>query len=119
MQQLLSLIAAEYIGGAWTAHFRRLLVKRHDRLLFVGECLVEYSLNEVARHCVADDLWIVFNGKVYNMTSYLDSHPGGKAMLRQAGKDATNAMKLIQSHNIAWGKIEKILEDHQVGTLKR
>uniref|UniRef100_A0A0K0DM99 Cytochrome b5 heme-binding domain-containing protein n=1 Tax=Angiostrongylus cantonensis TaxID=6313 RepID=A0A0K0DM99_ANGCA len=46
----------------------------------------EYSLVDVARHCVADDLWIVFDGKVFNMTSYLDSHPGGKAMLRQAGK---------------------------------
>ncbi|RCN49723.1 cytochrome b5-like Heme/Steroid binding domain protein [Ancylostoma caninum] len=79
----------------------------------------EYSMNEVARHCTADDLWIVFDGKVYNMTSYLSSHPGGNAMLRQAGKDATSAMRLVQMHGIAWKTIEKKLEEHQVGTLKR
>ncbi|KJH43250.1 cytochrome b5-like Heme/Steroid binding domain protein [Dictyocaulus viviparus] len=79
----------------------------------------EYSLNEIARHCYVHDLWIIFDNKVYDMTAYLDSHPGGKAMLRQAGKDATIAMKLIQMHNIAWRTIEKKLQDHQIGIVER
>ncbi|KAK5986444.1 Cytochrome b5 heme-binding domain-containing protein [Trichostrongylus colubriformis] len=78
----------------------------------------EYTLNEVARHCTADDLWIVYKGGVYDITSYFDSHPGGVAMLRQAGKDASVALPLVQMHTFAWSAITKTLEKHRIGTLK-
>ncbi|PIO73104.1 cytochrome b5-like Heme/Steroid binding domain protein [Teladorsagia circumcincta] len=56
----------------------------------------EYTLNEVARHCTADDLWIAYKGEVYDMTSYLSSHPGGNAMLRQAGKDDNADLAILR-----------------------
>lgn len=33
---------------------------------------------EVSRHNSASDAWIIVDGKVYDVTTYVDLHPGGK-----------------------------------------
>lgn len=44
----------------------------------------------VSQHNTRDDLWVVLNGKVYDLTEFLTHHPGGqKVILKYAGKDAT------------------------------
>lgn len=41
---------------------------------------------EVASHKSPDSCWIVIDGKVYDVTKFLDKHPGGRSiLLRQAG----------------------------------
>ena len=41
-------------------------------------------------HRTRDDAWSAFNGKVYNITSYLPYHPGGeKELMRVAGRDGS------------------------------
>lgn len=37
-----------------------------------------YTLQDVANHNKDGDLWVVIDGKVYDLTTYLDTHPGGK-----------------------------------------
>ncbi|KAJ4974562.1 hypothetical protein NE237_007736 [Protea cynaroides] len=50
-----------------------------------------YSMQEAAQHNTGEDCWVVIDGKVYNVTSYLDEHPGGDDILLAAtGKDATD-----------------------------
>ncbi|KAI2626254.1 ferredoxin reductase-like protein [Xylaria nigripes] len=50
----------------------------------------EYTLKEVAAHNTPGDLWMVIHGNVYNVTEYLEDHPGGAdVFLEAAGKDAT------------------------------
>ena len=50
------------------------------------------TFEEVSKHSASDDLWIVYNGFVYDCTSYLDEHPGGEEVLVDvAGTDATDA----------------------------
>ncbi|KAG9439673.1 hypothetical protein H6P81_019838 [Aristolochia fimbriata] len=50
-----------------------------------------YSLQEVSEHNTREDCWVVVDGKVYDVTSYLDEHPGGDDVLLAAtGKDATD-----------------------------
>ncbi|CAN0896203.1 Cytochrome b5 isoform A [Linum grandiflorum] len=49
------------------------------------------SMQEASEHNSKDDCWIVIDGKVYDVSSYLDDHPGGDDVLLQAtGKDATD-----------------------------
>lgn len=36
------------------------------------------SYEELAKHNKMDDAWLAIRGKVYNVTKYLDFHPGGK-----------------------------------------
>ncbi|KNA14665.1 hypothetical protein SOVF_105330 [Spinacia oleracea] len=48
-----------------------------------------FSMEEAAQHNTKDDCWVVIDGKVYDVSSYLDDHPGGDDVLLSAtGKDA-------------------------------
>lgn len=41
-------------------------------------------------HNKLEDAWTAINGKVYNVTPYLEYHPGGvKELMRVAGRDGT------------------------------
>ncbi|SCU77735.1 LAME_0A02058g1_1 [Lachancea meyersii CBS 8951] len=45
---------------------------------------------ELSKHTACDDCWIAIHGKIYNISGYLNKHPGGaQVMLRLAGKDGT------------------------------
>ncbi|KAI0767098.1 FMN-dependent dehydrogenase-domain-containing protein [Fomes fomentarius] len=53
-----------------------------DRALLSG--------TEVAKHNSRESCWIIVHGKVYDVTDFLDDHPGGsRIILKYAGKDAT------------------------------
>ena len=50
------------------------------------------SMREVARHNTPADLWVVIKGRVYDLTAFHTSHPGGaRVVAAVAGKDATQA----------------------------
>jgi len=47
---------------------------------------------QVASHASTADCWMVIQGKVYNITSYFGTHPGGDELLQKyCGKDGTAA----------------------------
>ncbi|KAG8369678.1 hypothetical protein BUALT_Bualt14G0038800 [Buddleja alternifolia] len=49
-----------------------------------------FSHSEVSAHNTPEDCWVIINAKVYNVTSYLNDHPGGDdVLLTAAGKDAS------------------------------
>ncbi|OXC64351.1 hypothetical protein AYX13_06242 [Cryptococcus neoformans] len=53
-----------------------------------GRALIPYS--EVNKHNKPDDCWVVIDGKVYDLTEFAESHPGGSSPIyRAAGRDAT------------------------------
>lgn len=35
------------------------------------------SYNDLAQHNAPDDIWIIVNGRVYDMTDFAPQHPGG------------------------------------------
>ncbi|CCF56752.1 hypothetical protein KAFR_0B04550 [Kazachstania africana CBS 2517] len=49
-----------------------------------------YTYADVAEHVLPDDCWIAIDGKVYNVSKFLDEHPGGDEIIYElAGSDAT------------------------------
>ncbi|RQM13789.1 hypothetical protein DD237_005307 [Peronospora effusa] len=71
-------------------------------------------MQEVACHNTQDDCWSVLNGKVYNMTSYLQFHPGGVAdLMLSAGGDCTDLFN--EKH--PWVNGHGMLEKCYIGEL--
>ncbi|CAH1389897.1 unnamed protein product [Nezara viridula] len=53
-----------------------------------------YRLEEVRNKCDSKNTWIVIHNSVYNVTEFLNEHPGGEeVLLEQAGRDATEAFE--------------------------
>lgn len=62
-----------------------------------------FTCEEVAKHNKPDDLWIIVDSKVYNITRFKDLHPGGAAVFAEediAGQDATEAFYGLHRHEI-------------------
>lgn len=55
--------------------------------------LTTISAEEIARHCDASSLWISVDGTVYDLTSFLDAHPGGPSALLDRNIGASSAMR--------------------------
>jgi alkylation response protein AidB-like acyl-CoA dehydrogenase len=82
---------------------------------------------EVAKHNIEDDLWVIIDHKVYDLSEFQDGHPGGSVVLRQvAGQDATKAFynlhrqEVIQKYqSLCIGTIEgetpEVIEQHPGG----
>ena len=50
------------------------------------------TLSDVATHKDSNNCWLVISSKVYNVTSFIGSHPGGKSQITsRCGKDVTTA----------------------------
>jgi cytochrome b involved in lipid metabolism len=50
------------------------------------------SLQEVAKHNTTQDCWIIVENKVYNVSGYLNMHPGGAGtIIPYCGADASTA----------------------------
>lgn len=47
------------------------------------------SKDELAKHYKKDDCWTAIDGKVYDITEYIQFHPGGNKILAGAGRDGT------------------------------
>ncbi|KAI6249072.1 putative cytochrome b5 [Erysiphe necator] len=75
----------------------------------------EFLYSEVSEHSAKEDLYMVIEDKVYDVTKFLDEHPGGEeVMLDVAGQDATEAFNDVGHSDEA----RKILTNLEIGELK-
>ncbi|XP_049875259.1 cytochrome b5-like [Pectinophora gossypiella] len=52
------------------------------------------SAAEVKKHRTKNSCWMVINNDVYDVTAFLNEHPGGEdALLKYGGKDGTQAFE--------------------------
>ncbi|XP_014666056.1 PREDICTED: cytochrome b5-like isoform X2 [Priapulus caudatus] len=73
-----------------------------------------YALKEVEEHNNEKSLWVVIHNKVYDVTMFLASHPGGEAvMLEQAGKIASEPFDDVGHSSDA----KALKEEHYIGEL--
>jgi len=72
------------------------------------------TLEEVKQHNRIDDCWTVLRGKVYNLTPYVNFHPGGDKILKAIiARDCTNQFDKYHK----WVNGEYMLEKCKVGVL--
>ncbi|KAJ8340129.1 hypothetical protein SKAU_G00347620 [Synaphobranchus kaupii] len=79
----------------------------------VSESSVKYyTLEEIKSHNMCKDTWLVIHDKVYDITCFLEEHPGGEeVLLEQAGADATESFEDV-GHSI---DAREMLEQYLVG----
>ncbi|XP_064805108.1 cytochrome b5-like isoform X1 [Oncorhynchus masou masou] len=59
-----------------------------------GHTVKYYRLSEIEERNTFKSTWIIINHKVYDVTTFLEEHPGGEEVLReQAGGDATESFE--------------------------
>jgi cytochrome b involved in lipid metabolism len=62
----------------------------------------QISQKDVAAHNKPENgLWIIIDNEVYDVTKFVDEHPGGpKILKRSAGKDATKPFWKVCAHDV-------------------
>lgn len=80
-----------------------------------GETTVTYyRLEEVAKHNSLKELWLVIHGRVYDVTPFLNEHPGGEeVLLEQAGIDASESFEDVGHSSDA----REMLKQYYIGDL--
>lgn len=64
--------------------------------------------NELLKHKTKDSCWVLVDSKVYDVTKYLEEHPGGaEILLKYAGKDATAEFAKVKHSSDAIATREK------------
>ncbi|PKA66727.1 Cytochrome b5 isoform A [Apostasia shenzhenica] len=68
----------------------------------------KYSVSEISGHTSKDDCWLIIHGKVYDVTDFLEDHPGGDDVLLQAAAngDATQSFEDVGHSTAATNQME-------------
>ena len=78
--------------------------------------LPSYTWEQVASHCSADSCWVYSGSSVYDITEWLDRHPGGRdALLLCAGRDVTD---LLPSYHPFTDSPQLVLAKYRIGHLQ-
>lgn len=73
------------------------------------------SRAEVAKHNTEDSLWCIIDHNVYDLTDFVDAHPGGSVVLAQvAGQDATTEFYNLHRQEV----LEKYHDQMYIGTIE-
>ncbi|KAK0544627.1 hypothetical protein OC846_005837 [Tilletia horrida] len=74
-----------------------------------------FKVDEVKQHKSEDSVWVVVDNNVYDITEFLEEHPGGKKILiSNAGKDASEAFHTYHSEKI----LKSVAEEYKIGELE-
>ncbi|GAA5852663.1 hypothetical protein JCM8547_002581 [Rhodosporidiobolus lusitaniae] len=72
------------------------------------------TLKEIASHNTAESAWVVVDGGIYDVTEFLEDHPGGKKVLLKAcGKDSSKQFWQFHSKKV----LEKTAKPFLIGTV--
>lgn len=73
-------------------------------------------MEEVRKHNTKGDLWAVWQGKVLDLSKFVEDHPGGiDVILEEAGRDMSISYENIGHSDAA----QKLALEHTIGLLVR
>jgi cytochrome b involved in lipid metabolism len=113
----LLILAIGLLGGAYLVYSKMNMSVVENNTVVSTTPEVVYTLEEVSQHTTKDDCWQVINEVVYDFTPYVASgdHPGGKAMVKDCGTDATFRYENDPKHS---EYAESLLPEYAIGTLE-
>ena len=75
---------------------------------------MKYNQEEISKHNTKQDIWITHNNKVYDVTKFVNHHPGGSDYLMMAaGTSITPYWNKYRQHYNP--DVEKILDKYHIG----
>lgn len=79
-----------------------------------------YTMSDVSKHNSQDDCWLVIDGVVYDVTDFVNQHPGGNDIVEGCGQDAT---ELFETRPTGSGtphssSARSLLPTYEIGTLE-
>ncbi|KAI2779271.1 FMN-dependent dehydrogenase-domain-containing protein [Daldinia loculata] len=75
-----------------------------------------WKMAEVSGHKTEESCWMVLHGKVYDITSFVPKHPGGRSiLLKNAGQDASAAFDSVHPVELL---DEYLTPDQVIGTIE-
>lgn len=78
--------------------------------------VASYTMEEVAGHATLDDCWMMIEGKVYDITPYVDEHPTRPSVLAAwCGREATEGMRTKGKGRDHSGAAWEMLADYEIG----
>ncbi|MFO7567578.1 MAG: cytochrome b5-like heme/steroid binding domain-containing protein [Enhygromyxa sp.] len=78
------------------------------------------TLEEIARHDQPDDCWLIIRGKVYDVSSYIASHPAPRETITDyCGKESTRAFETKDRGRPHSPQAWNMLESYYVGEVFR
>ncbi|PXF47009.1 Nitric oxide synthase [Gracilariopsis chorda] len=76
-----------------------------------------YNPSEVAKHRSVDDCWVSFRNDVFDISRYLQVHPGGpQILLDKAGRDIS--MDFNAAHGVDNYRVASMLDSYKIGRLE-
>jgi cytochrome b involved in lipid metabolism len=61
-----------------------------------------YSLSDLSKHNNQTSCWTAVNGKIYDITSFISTHPAGiSKILKGCGVDGTNMYGRVGAHDVS------------------
>ncbi|XP_070574861.1 cytochrome b5-like isoform X2 [Ptychodera flava] len=77
--------------------------------------LKQYSLEEIEQHYNGQSCWIIIHKKVYDVTKFLEEHPGGEeVLLEQGGHNASESFEDVGHSTDA----REMMKDYLIGELR-
>jgi cytochrome b involved in lipid metabolism len=74
------------------------------------------NISEIAKHNLRNDCWLLIDNKIYNVTSYISSHPGGVGNITNyCGREASSAFNGLPHSTSA----HSLLAQYYVGDLNQ
>lgn len=78
------------------------------------------SSTELAKHNSGQSCWLLISGKIYDVTAFINSHPGGdRTILSSCGTDATVAFGTRGGTGSHSSSANAMLGDYYIGNLNQ
>eukprot|EP01083_Nonionella_stella_P135527 412268_1 len=78
--------------------------------------LQAYNLHKIGKHNTKDDLWVILNERVYDITKVLSKHPGGEEIILNQVKINQNLTTVFYKMNHSERALS-LVKGHCIGTV--